>query len=403
MTDGNETKVLDMNGEGDAVEAAEGEAKAVEAPRFTAVYYSHNRGPKAVLDLCRENLLECVRAAGGQAVAATWEPVTGFAKNVIMEAPHANHAQVYKQILAGIAEAKAEVIFLCEHDVLYSTGYFEQMLASVQEKAGPLNAMIFYNDNVWHLDWRGFYKARSDVFRFLSNCVAYKASLVPAIEAKLEESIKKGSPLHAEPRGETCPVERVSSDDPTVDIRHGGNFTGPREPELGPIAERLEPFGNSEQYAYLFGRKVAPAVPGMGAKDTLPCILASCCVENRRAPGDRPYTIGKIGAEWFQVGWQAASQKVDGKNTVTTWKCYANPIRYCPVCGTPLNDMTPKRRYHVGDCQLLDAVIHDMTDKTRASGDLHARLKKAVALVQDGKNDEAVALMQGKAGAEPPA
>jgi hypothetical protein len=342
--------------------AAGGPDKLNLPPLFTAVFYSHNRGPKAVLDLCWRALRLEVAQAGGELVAVTWEPMDALEgeyppfTQIIQETPHAMHRCIYDQILKGIAAAKAPVVFLCEHDVLYDAEYFDEMLGHLD----PHNAATYYNKNVWHLDPRGFFQANTRDFHFLSNCMALKDVMKSAIEAKVKECEQNGSPVHAEPLGDTAPVVDVICDTPTVDIRHGRNFTGMREPEDGPIQDHLEPFGLFEDYKFIFSDYQGPklqAVAGMTAKavdiSRFKIRLASCCEEARRSPKDRLFCFTTVNGQWLQTWWVQTSN--DGKKI--GWFAGVFPAHNCMDCGKPLTDKTPSRVYEPGYWRPLDGII----------------------------------------------
>jgi hypothetical protein len=160
---------------------------------LSVVYYSNNRVPPRLQQFCFDKLRAAVR---GELIC-------------IIRPQGASHRAMYEQILAGIAAAAGDIIALAEHDVLYPTGYFDVFANATG---------ITYNTNVWCLNHHGYFRPNNP--HLLSNCGAPRAVLARAIRRKLRE----GVPKWAEPEADA----ELTAPHPTIDIRHGRNFTGDR-------------------------------------------------------------------------------------------------------------------------------------------------------------------------------
>jgi hypothetical protein len=184
-----------------------------------------------------------VNTSGGELVCVTWHPISLDMPTLSsIHWPHheSTHANLYLQILSGVSAARSSHIMLAEHDVLYPVGYHEAMLA-ILDSGG-----ICYNQNIWCLNAHGFFRAAG--CDFLSNCGGPREALNQRILAKLEEIDRKGYVDWTEPTADF----RFRSPSPTVDIRHGMNFTGMRRPPDDIYLSEIEYWGKASLYTQLF-------------------------------------------------------------------------------------------------------------------------------------------------------
>ena len=218
--------------------------QADATPLFSVVYYSDGRGPEALRRFCLRLLVREVSASGGEIILVTWHPISvrGCAR-VAWPVHEATHQNLYGQILAGIERASTRTILLAEHDVLYPPGYHRAM-----GKAAARG--LCYNTNVWRLNARGYFRTPR-LRRLLSNCAGPRDLLASAIGTKLEEAAGRGAPLQAEPG----PAREVSTPLPTVDVRHGQNFTGDREADDGVYVKTIEHWADCARYVRLMTDK----------------------------------------------------------------------------------------------------------------------------------------------------
>jgi hypothetical protein len=207
------------------------------------VYYSNGQVAQPLQQFCLNVLAQAVAVSGGEIIGVTWEPPPEdnlqFARNIIWPHRVSTHRNMYEQILAGISAARSDLIVLAEHDVLYPIGYYDCLIAAT-------GAGICYNTNLRVLNSKGFF--HPPVCHFLSNCGGKREVLAERIQAKIEEIRAEGTVAWAEPPGDS----EFSSLYPTVDIRHGDNFTGGRDAPDGTYFSKIEYWGNSSTYTPLF-------------------------------------------------------------------------------------------------------------------------------------------------------
>jgi hypothetical protein len=233
---------------------------------FTAIFYSNDLGGSPIVEYCLRRLAAQM-ADRGQLVTVTWQrpPLLG-AHHVRLEWPEreVSHRTLFHQILAGLERASHELVFLCEHDVLYPADYFREMAMPAGEHG------IIANRNIIHLSPSGFFRADCTI-NFLSNIAGRRAVLQSMIAAKLAE-LAAGKLVFAEPQGKEIGTIVCSS--PVVDIRHGRNFTGMRASAHYSQADPV--YGDADDYRRAFGWPIGAASekPMLGRTDILNALIS---------------------------------------------------------------------------------------------------------------------------------
>jgi glycosyltransferase involved in cell wall biosynthesis len=147
-----------------------------------------------------------------------------WGSNVVLEGKR-GYLMMFKQILAGIEANKSDVLFMCEHDVLYHPDHF---------KYNPeRDDLFYYNENRWFVNAETghalFYHAMST-----SGMCAKRDLLLEHYTKRVERVEREGYTFRIgfEPGGHKFPrgidnYGRLAwwSDCPNIDIRHGKNLT----------------------------------------------------------------------------------------------------------------------------------------------------------------------------------
>jgi hypothetical protein len=213
---------------------------------FSVIYYSNGQISKSLQQYCLNILAHSIATSGGEILCVTWEALWDGApmtRNIIWPRHSSTHRNMYEQILAGVSEAQSDVIALAEHDVLYPVGYHD----AIAKTAG---GGLCYNNSVWCLNSQGFF--RPEKCNLLSNCGGKRDVLVERIKEKLKEIQFRGQVEWAEPPADV----QFSSPHPTVDVRHGLNFTGHRQAPGGNYLPQIEYWGNASTYTQLFATSI---------------------------------------------------------------------------------------------------------------------------------------------------
>jgi glycosyltransferase involved in cell wall biosynthesis len=213
------------------------------------VYYTDNLCDEKILEVGQRNLRHI--CSDFDIVSVSLKPMK-FGRNFVMPLER-GILTMFKQILKGLEESKADIVYLCEHDMIYHPSHFD-FVPSKKD-------VYYYNENTWKVDAKSgqalFYYCKQT-----SGCCAYRELLVEHYRkrvARVEESgydrnmgFEAGT--HSFPRGvDNYKAEKYFSEIPNIDIRHGTNLTRSRW--------RQDQFRNQKS---CLGWTMADEVPGWG-------------------------------------------------------------------------------------------------------------------------------------------
>ena len=117
-------------------------------------------------------------------------------------------------MLGALENSTANIIFFCEHDVLYHPSHFDF--------TPPKKDVFYFNTNVWKVDWLTGKALKVDKCEQISGLCAWKELALDYVREKMKQIEADGFDRHYEPRGKRA---NWSSKEPIVDIRHDKNFT----------------------------------------------------------------------------------------------------------------------------------------------------------------------------------
>ena len=179
------------------------------------VYYTDNRCEETVVRAVQKQLT----SIGLPIVSVSLKPIA-FGENIVFNGER-GRLTMFKQIIVGLENSTADIIFFAEHDVLYHPSHFEFI---------PTRKDIFYyNENRWRVDLKTgqalFYLCPST-----SGLCAYKDLLVAYYRNRIARIEKEGYDHREgyEPGLQDHTLETWMSEYPNIDIRHGHNLTQSR-------------------------------------------------------------------------------------------------------------------------------------------------------------------------------
>jgi len=188
------------------------------------VYYTDNNCEEKILSACQNQLKVCCN--GNQLVSVSLQPIN-FGENIVLNEKR-SALTMFKQILAGLEKIKSEVVFLVEHDVLYSKEHFDFM---------PFRKdIIYYNENIWFLRISDGHAMHYDCKQTSGLC-AYRDILIKHYKERVNLVEKEGysNRIGYEPMthnrikwNNIYKAEGWKSLVPNIDIRHGKNLSGAR-------------------------------------------------------------------------------------------------------------------------------------------------------------------------------
>jgi len=206
------------------------------SPKKGIIYYTDNRLNLKIAHLVQRQLSKISRRKGIPIVSSSLKPM-GFGKNIHVPLLR-GYSTMFKQILAALEASEADVIFFCEHDVLYHPSHFDFT---------PTDKNTFYyNPNVWFLRSADGHALHYDANQLSGLCV-YRQAAITHFKERVEMTQKAFEELSPVDFGRfirvmgfepmthgrikwknTFKLGIWKSEYPNVDIRHPANSTGQR-------------------------------------------------------------------------------------------------------------------------------------------------------------------------------
>jgi hypothetical protein len=201
------------------------------------IYYSDLRPHAKILEVCKNQLIKA--SNGLPIVSVTLKPFE-LGTNIVLEGRERSYPTMLKQIVIALEALDTDIVFFCEHDVLYNETHFHYT---------PLTDYIYYyNINNWRWDVKEDFAITYDGLHSLSGLCCYRLLALKHFRDRLNYVEAKGwdKQRAREPRWGrvmgyepgTKPRRRGGFTDETfetwkspicnVDIRHKNTFSAPK-------------------------------------------------------------------------------------------------------------------------------------------------------------------------------
>lgn len=150
-----------------------------------------------------------------------------FGNNIVLPLKR-GYLTMAKQILAGLESMTEDVVFFCEHDVLYHPTHFDFL--------PPSRMVYYYNMNVWKINAQTGH-AVTYITKQLSGLCAYRETLITHYRERVRrietDGFSRAMGFEPGTHGRPERVDDLKSDEwrseyPNVDIRHDQNLTESR-------------------------------------------------------------------------------------------------------------------------------------------------------------------------------
>ena len=192
------------------------------------VFYTDNLLDHNIADRVQKQLLFIKNKLNIPIISVSLKPMRFGDKNITL-ALERGYLTMFKQMLCGLENSDADVIFFCEHDVLYHLSHFDFIPQQ--------NNIYYYNLNVWKLDIKTGKTVRVDDCKQISGLCANRDLLLAHYKERVKRvetggfSREMGFEPGTHGRKEKIDdykAEGWSSEFPNIDIRHKGNLTHTR-------------------------------------------------------------------------------------------------------------------------------------------------------------------------------
>jgi hypothetical protein len=209
---------------------------SIISPTKGIVYYTDNKLDPGIMKACQEQLLKSVN--GYRIVSVSLQPIY-FEDNIVLPLER-GYLTLFKQILTGLEELNTDIVFMAEHDVLYSKEHFEFI--------PPEHDKYYYNKNWWKLRLPDGHCLQHDGAQTSGLC-AYRDTLIKHYKQRVINTEKMWNELggnthpfrsfirdqgfepgthHRAVSVDNLNFEYWDSPVPIVDVRHNGNLTANR-------------------------------------------------------------------------------------------------------------------------------------------------------------------------------
>ena len=185
------------------------------------IYYTDNQLGIKIAHKVQNQL----KSIGLPIVSSSLKPMPHFGSNIYLPLER-GISTMYKQILAALEASNADIVFFCEHDVLYHKSHFDFM---------PIDRNTFYyNVNVWKVRIEDGHALWVDNCIQVSGLCGYREELIKHYKERvlLSESGKWDRNWGYEPGTPGKTIFKIQfnqntwmSEFPNIDIRHNHNLT----------------------------------------------------------------------------------------------------------------------------------------------------------------------------------
>lgn len=204
------------------------------------IFYTDNTLNEEIASKVRINLKKIGHQMGIPIVCVSLKKMDFGDKNIYFPNLERGILTLFRQQLAGVESSTADILFFCEHDVLYHPSHFDFI--------PPTDDAYYYNTNVWKVrlkDGHGLYtnncQQTSGLCGYRPLLLEHYRKRIVIIEQRRQEILALGQPIkndgyskymgyepgrQSKPRGvDSHPAKAWQSEFPNVDIRHDSNFT----------------------------------------------------------------------------------------------------------------------------------------------------------------------------------
>ena len=139
-----------------------------------------------------------------------------FGDNYVINTPRGVETY-FRQIIMALEKCGAEIVYFCEHDVLYYPSHFDFIPAQKDK--------FYFNINVWRWKYPEDFAVTWEANQ-VAQQVCYREYALKWYKEKFKQ-IKAGNFNRSyEPGGrDKTQYEQFKSGQPNIDIRHGNNLT----------------------------------------------------------------------------------------------------------------------------------------------------------------------------------
>lgn len=193
-------------------------------PSKGVIFYTDNLLDEKIAKKVRDNLKNIMAASGTRIVSASLKPLD-FGDNFVLPLER-GPLTMFKQILKALEELKTDIVYFCEHDVLYHPSHFDFI--------PPRHDTFYYNINVWKVRLEDGHALWVNECRQVSGLVGWRTELIKHYKERIALCERDGfsNNMGYEPGTNNridwkykYKSENFMAKYPNIDIRHTTNLT----------------------------------------------------------------------------------------------------------------------------------------------------------------------------------
>ena len=211
-----------INKKGESFKSANSKPTVSLLPSKGIIYYTDNKVNIKLGDKCRKQIAR----AGLPIVSVSLKPMR-FGTNIHFKGER-GYLSYHKQILVALEASTADIVYFCEHDVLYHPSHFDF--------TPPKKDVYYYDFNFWRVRASDNFAIHYDTHQVNLIC-GYRELLLKHYREKVRRIEKDGFTMRMgfEPgcnsrseRIDDVKAESYYAKEPSLDIRHDTNLTRSR-------------------------------------------------------------------------------------------------------------------------------------------------------------------------------
>lgn len=180
------------------------------------IYYSDCQLKLSIATKVQRQLRKISEKKNIPITSCTLKPMDKMGKNIHFKGKRSSLTML-KQILTALENSDADIVYLCEADVLYHPSHFD-FTPQVKDK-------FYYNLSVWRVRAADGLAVTWDANQVAELC-CYREHAIEWYKEKIKQIEEKGFDRSYEPGGrDKTTYENWRSEQPNIDIRHDNNFT----------------------------------------------------------------------------------------------------------------------------------------------------------------------------------
>ena len=180
------------------------------------LFYTDNQLTLKIAHKVQDQLKKISEDKGISITSVSLKPMLNFGDNHVVKGERGTETY-FRQIITALEKCEADIVFFCEHDVLYHPSHFDF--------TPPEKDKFYFNINVWRWKYPEDFAVTWEANQ-VAQLICYREHALKWYKEKFEQFKNGKFDRSFEPGGrDKTQYEQFKSDEPNIDIRHEGTMT----------------------------------------------------------------------------------------------------------------------------------------------------------------------------------